>query len=52
MIIDVWESEEDFENFRTGRLNPAMESVVGSEAFAAMPTTERGFYDVHNMIRS
>ena len=48
VMVDVWESKEDFEEFRTGRLNPALESVVGSETFAAMPTPERSFYEVHD----
>lgn len=52
VILDVWESEDDFEAFRTGRLNPAMEEVVGSEVFAAMPTPERTFYEVHNIFKS
>jgi heme-degrading monooxygenase HmoA len=51
LIIDIWESEQDFDDFRTSRLNPAMESVVGSEAFAAMPTPERDIYEVHNLVR-
>ena len=52
VIVDVWESEEAFDDFREGRLNPAMESIVGSEAFAAMPTPERQFYGVHNIMNS
>jgi heme-degrading monooxygenase HmoA len=48
VIVDVWESQEAFESFRNDRLNPALESIVGAEAFAAMPTPEREFYDVHN----
>jgi heme-degrading monooxygenase HmoA len=48
VIADVWESKEHFEAFRTGRLNPALEAVAGSEAFAQMPTPERDFYEVHH----
>lgn len=29
-----------------------MEPIVGAEAFAAFPTTERDVYEVHNMTRS
>jgi hypothetical protein len=50
MIIDVWESEADFDAFRNDRLNPAMKSIVGDEAFEAMPTPERSFYEVHNIV--
>ena len=50
VIVDVWESEEAFDTFRTDRLNPALESVVGSEAFESMPTPERAFYEVHHML--
>ncbi len=52
LILDIWESEQDFDEFRTTRLNPAMESVVGAEAFAAFPTPERDIYEVHNVVRS
>ena len=48
VMADVWESEEKFEAFRTGVLNPALEDVVGSEVFAQMPTPERSFYEVHD----
>lgn len=48
VMTDVWESEDKFETFRTGRLNPALEEVVGSEVFAQMPTPERDFYEVHD----
>lgn len=51
VIVDVWESEEAFETFRTDRLNPALESIVGSEVFEAMPTPERTFYEVHHMLK-
>lgn len=51
VILDVWESEDDFESFRSERLNPAMESVVGSEVFAGMPTPERELYAVHKVIQ-
>jgi hypothetical protein len=51
VIIDVWESEDAFESFRGDRLNPAMESIVGSEVFAAMPTPEREFYAVHETVQ-
>jgi hypothetical protein len=52
VILDVWESEDDFEAFRTGRLNPALEEVVGSEVFAAMPVPERSVYDVHHVMKA
>jgi hypothetical protein len=48
VMADVWESREKFEAFREGRLNPALEDVVGSELFAQLPTPEREFYEVHD----
>ena len=51
VIVDVWESEKAFDNFRNDRLNPALESIVGSEVFEAMPTPERSFYEVHHMLK-
>lgn len=51
VILDVWESEDAFESFRSDRLNPAMESIVGAEVFAGMPTPEREFYAVHNVVQ-
>ncbi|MDX6582001.1 MAG: hypothetical protein QOI10_1185 [Solirubrobacterales bacterium] len=50
VMIDVWESEEAFESFRDDRLNPALESIVGTETFAEMPAPEREFYAVHNTV--
>lgn len=50
VIVDVWDSEEDFEAFRNDRLNPALESAVGSEVFDAMPTPERDVYELHNQV--
>jgi hypothetical protein len=48
VIVDIWESADHHESFRTGRLNPALEEVVGSEMFAAMPTPDRQFFEIHN----
>ena len=48
-MLDVWESEEAFESFRVDRLNPVLESVVGSEVFAQMPAPEREYYTVHHI---
>jgi hypothetical protein len=48
VMADVWESREKFEAFREGRLNPALEDLVGSEMFKQLPTPEREFYGVHD----
>jgi hypothetical protein len=48
VMADVWESREKFDAFREGRLNPALEDLVGSEIFAQLPTPEREFYEVHD----
>jgi hypothetical protein len=52
VILDVWESQDAFESFREDRLNPALESIVGAEVFAGMPTPEREFYAVHQTVTS
>lgn len=49
VILDVWESREQFESFRKGRLNPALEGVVGTEVFAGMPEPDRQFYETHSV---
>ena len=46
VMADVWESREKFDAFREGRLNPALEDLVGSETFSQMPTPDREFYEV------
>jgi hypothetical protein len=51
VIVDVWDSEDQFNEFREGTLNPALESVVGSEMFNAMPTPERDFYETHSVVK-
>jgi heme-degrading monooxygenase HmoA len=48
VMATVWESQEKFEAFREGQLNPALKELVGSEAFEQMPTPERDFYEVHD----
>jgi hypothetical protein len=48
VMADVWESREKFDAFREGRLNPALEDLVGSEMFKQLPTPEREFYGVHD----
>jgi hypothetical protein len=50
VILDVWDSEDDFESFRNDRLNPALESIVGAEVFAEMPAPDREFYAVHQTV--
>jgi hypothetical protein len=50
IIIDLWETTDQYDAFRTGRLNPALEEEVGSEAFAAMPTPQRDYYETHSVV--
>ena len=44
-IVDVWESEADYDRFREERLLPAIEQVAGPEAVQGPPT-----HTVHELI--
>ena len=52
VILDVWESRDAFESFRNDRLNPTLEEIVGSEAFAQMPEPQREFFEVHSTVNA
>jgi hypothetical protein len=52
VIFDIWESEEQFDEFREGKINPALKEVVGDEAYDNFPTPERGFYELHNLVKT
>jgi hypothetical protein len=43
-VVDVWESEADWENFRDNRLKAAIEEVVGGEG----PVTQMQVYEIHD----
>jgi hypothetical protein len=50
-IIDVWESEDDYERFSKDRLGPAIQEV--SEGQAPQPQggeRPEKFYELHNVI--
>jgi hypothetical protein len=49
-VVDIWESREQFEAFLNGRLRPTIKSVVGDEAFAAMPEAERTFVELEDLV--
>jgi hypothetical protein len=47
-MIDIWETAEQEERYRTQRLYPALREVVGSHK--APPRTQR--YELHNVVAS
>jgi len=49
-VINVWETREHFDTFLDGRLRPAIKSVVGDEAYAAMPEAEREYVELHDIV--
>jgi hypothetical protein len=50
VILDVWDSIEDYDRFRDERLNPALRSVIGEQAAASLPMPRREFLPVHRMV--
>ncbi len=45
--VSVWESEEDWNRFREGRLMPAVTKALGEQAVAAGPPPEEAFEAKH-----
>jgi hypothetical protein len=45
--VGVWESEEDWNRFREGRLMPAVTKVLGEQAVAAGPPPQEAFEAKH-----
>ena len=43
-VVDVWESEADWENFRNDRLGLAIQEVAGDQA----PVPEIETYEIHD----
>jgi hypothetical protein len=50
-IVDVWESQEDFERFRDERLTPAVQAVLSERGIepAGPPTYE--FSEIHHLVK-
>jgi hypothetical protein len=48
-VFDIWQTAEDGTRFREDRVIPAIRSIVGEEAFAAMPDAERPEGEVHDL---
>ena len=48
-MVDIWESEEDFNRFRDERLMPAVERALGSEAVQAGPPPTESFEVKHSI---
>ena len=48
-VVDVWESQEDFDRFREERLNPAVSEVMGPQA-AEAPVPGPEVSEVYNLI--
>jgi hypothetical protein len=44
-VIDVWESQSQFEDFVQNRLGPAINEVAGGEG----PEPDRAVYELHNV---
>jgi hypothetical protein len=44
-VIDVWESEADWESFRNNTLGPAVQEVAGDQA----PVPEIEVYELHEL---
>jgi hypothetical protein len=51
-IVDVWDSQADYERFRDERLVPAVRRVVGEEAFAQAPPVRLDVLDVRSALRA
>jgi hypothetical protein len=50
-VIDVWESEEDYNRFRDGRLTQAVEGALGAGAMTSGPPPNTEAMEVHHLIR-
>jgi hypothetical protein len=50
VIVEVWDSIEDYDRFRDERLNPALRSVIGEQAASSLPMPRREFLPVHRMV--
>lgn len=50
-VVDVWESSTDYENFRTNRLLPAMESVAKQRGFAPTGEPQTTITEVDGIVR-
>jgi hypothetical protein len=49
-VVNIWQSREQFDTFLNGRLRPTIKSIVGDEAFAAMPEAQRTFVELHELV--
>jgi hypothetical protein len=49
-VFNVWESRENFDQFTTNRLRPAMVEVMGEEAVAALPDADVVDVAIHNYV--
>lgn len=46
-VVDVWESEQHFQDFRDQRLGPAVGEVMGADG----PTPEIQVHEVHDLLK-
>lgn len=49
-IVDVWESREQAERFRTEQLEPTLEQAMPDLQNAAPPERE-AYYELHNVVK-
>ena len=49
-VFNVWESRENFDQFTTDRLRPAMVAIMGEDAVAALPEADVVDVAIHNYV--
>jgi hypothetical protein len=49
-VFNVWERREQFDQFRSERLRPAMVAVMGEERVAELPDAEQVEASIHNYV--
>jgi|SwirhisoilCB2_FD_contig_31_26716207_length_440_multi_4_in_0_out_0_1 hypothetical protein len=50
-IVDVWDSQEAYEQFREGRLMPAMQTVMQQQGTEQPPEPDTSITAVHRVVR-
>jgi hypothetical protein len=49
-VYDIYESQEQYDDFVENRLLPTIRSVVGDEVFEQMPDAERNPVEIHHLM--
>jgi hypothetical protein len=50
-VYDIYETQEQYDDFVENRLKPAIRAVAGDEAYEQMPDATRSVTEIHNLLR-